>query len=146
MICTKCGSDKLSIDFYHNRRVCKPCMISRARFWAENNKDRARDLHTKWYSEHRDGVIRYQREYKKRVGKGPERIYKAKHRANHPDRARARNIITWELRKGKLRPEPCFVCGEPKTHAHHPDYSKPRDVIWLCTKHHLEIHGKRVGA
>jgi hypothetical protein len=36
---------------------------------------------------------------------------------------------------------PCSICGEQKTiHAHHDDYTKPLDVIWLCRKHHQERH------
>lgn len=36
--------------------------------------------------------------------------------------------------------KPCVICGNAKVEAHHPDYSKPLDVIWLCKKHHGEIH------
>lgn len=34
--------------------------------------------------------------------------------------------------------KPCF-CGK-KAQAHHPDYTKPLDVIWLCSSHHAEEH------
>lgn len=34
---------------------------------------------------------------------------------------------------------PCVRCGE-KAHAHHEDYSKPLDVIWLCHQHHMQHH------
>jgi len=34
----------------------------------------------------------------------------------------------------------CFSIGE----RHHPDYSKPKEVIWLCKKHHEIIHHTRV--
>jgi len=43
------------------------------------------------------------------------------------------------IRSGKLRPQPCIVCGE-KAEAHHSDYSKPLDVDWLCRKHHALWH------
>jgi len=32
----------------------------------------------------------------------------------------------------------CNEIGE----RHHPDYSKPLDIVWLCKKHHEEIHRK----
>lgn len=25
---------------------------------------------------------------------------------------------------------------------HHKDYDKPKDVIWLCRKHHMAVHGR----
>jgi hypothetical protein len=43
------------------------------------------------------------------------------------------------LRKGKIVKQPCFVCGK-KAEAHHPDYGRPLDVVWLCTAHHKEVH------
>ncbi len=43
------------------------------------------------------------------------------------------------LRDGKLKRQPCEVCGAV-AQAHHDDYSKPLAVRWLCTKHHAEWH------
>lgn len=43
------------------------------------------------------------------------------------------------LQRGKIRRRPCRVCGAV-AQMHHPDYSKPREVIWLCRKHHLQHH------
>lgn len=37
------------------------------------------------------------------------------------------------------RPEGCGECGGTPVDAHHPDYSKPLDVAWLCPP----CHGKR---
>lgn len=44
------------------------------------------------------------------------------------------------IRDGKLTPMPCEVCGKQKAQGHHEDYSKPLDVIWLCTRHHQDRH------
>lgn len=44
------------------------------------------------------------------------------------------------LKRGKLTRTPCHVCGESKVEGHHPDYARPLDVVWLCKKHHMEIH------
>lgn len=54
------------------------------------------------------------------------------------DRTFARRQVTYHIKTGKLKKEPCF-CGETKVEAHHPDYTKPLDVIWCCKKHHTEL-------
>lgn len=46
------------------------------------------------------------------------------------------------IKSGVLIRLPCKVCGDKKSHAHHEDYAKPLDVIWLCPKHHKEEHQK----
>jgi hypothetical protein len=38
-----------------------------------------------------------------------------------------------------LVPQPCEVCGATKVEKHHPDYSKPLEVRWLCREHHLAL-------
>ena len=43
---------------------------------------------------------------------------------------------------GKITKKPCVVCGETKVDGHHPDYSKPYEIIWLCRKHHGETWRK----
>jgi len=43
-----------------------------------------------------------------------------------------------------LIPEPCAVCGNPKTQAHHDDYNKPDEIRWLCQNHHAEWHRNNV--
>ena len=57
----------------------------------------------------------------------------------HADRAKARNLLANAIRAGKVERLPCFCCGE-KSQAHHPDYSAPLDVVWLCSTHHAEAH------
>lgn len=44
------------------------------------------------------------------------------------------------LLSGKLKRENCIICNTKKSEAHHEDYGKPLDVIWLCRNHHKELH------
>lgn len=49
--------------------------------------------------------------------------------------------LVWEAVKravadGVIVKQPCIVCGDCKSEAHHSDYSKPLDVDWLCKRHH----------
>jgi hypothetical protein len=62
----------------------------------------------------------------------------------------ARNAVASALRRGKITvPDRCERCKlEKSLQAHHPDYSKPLDVQWLCVPchnlvhpHHNNIHG-----
>lgn len=55
----------------------------------------------------------------------------------------AHNAVTYALRIGKIVPWPCCVlpaCKEEKVEAHHPDYTDPLGVIWICGQHHREAH------
>ena len=62
----------------------------------------------------------------------------------YPDRVAARTAVHNAVRDGRLKREPCKVCGSRRVQGHHEDYSKPLDVVWLCFRHHMETHGKVV--
>lgn len=42
--------------------------------------------------------------------------------------------------KGTLKVHPCEICGAGKAQKHHPDYTKPLLVQWLCHRHHKLTH------
>ena len=50
------------------------------------------------------------------------------------------------IRSGKLVRQPCEVCGGPaaESHAHHPDYSRPDDIRWLCGTCHRALHSGKL--
>lgn len=52
----------------------------------------------------------------------------------------ARSKLNQSINKGLITRQPCEVCGEVKTEAHHDDYDKPLEVRWVCQKHHQEHH------
>jgi hypothetical protein len=55
-------------------------------------------------------------------------------------RANCRSATRVYVRRGVLVKRPCEVCGDEKSQAHHPDYSQPKLVQWLCRPHHLDLH------
>lgn len=55
-------------------------------------------------------------------------------------KAAAHYLVRKALAAGRLTREPCAECGSTEAQAHHPDYDKPLEVIWLCQTHHKAIH------
>ena len=58
--------------------------------------------------------------------------------------SRARQAVHAAIKCGKLvRSDTCARCGEGgKIEAHHPDYSKPLKVEWVCLMCHRPLHPK----
>jgi len=41
-----------------------------------------------------------------------------------------------------FRPKNCSKCGNKgEMHSHHPDYTKPFEICWLCKLCHMTLHG-----
>ena len=56
-------------------------------------------------------------------------------------RANTHMAVYRALKNGTLnRPCHCERCGDTRVLAHHEDYSRPMDVMWLCPVHHKEEH------
>jgi hypothetical protein len=57
-------------------------------------------------------------------------------------RQQARLMVKEALRGRLLVRQPCVIpTCQKRAEAHHPDYSRPLLVIWLCESHHWEEHG-----
>ena len=67
--------------------------------------------------------------------------YKTRNAMLHPEKAKyAMAKLNHEIERKGFKRKPCEVCGNPKSHGHHEDYSKPLEVKWLCHKHHQLLH------
>jgi len=131
--CFKCGQVKPVDEFYRHSGTrdgrlgkCKACT--------------KRDV-----SQHYYRTLDHQQEYEQERNQRMER--KVQHReylrrgkVKFPEKYRARQAVANAVRDGRLLPYPCVVCGMEPAEAHHPDYSHPLDVVWLCRKHHREEH------
>lgn len=70
--------------------------------------------------------------------------YNAEHvkrfRENNKEKHQAHRAVERALRVGRITRLKCMVCGSSDSEAHHEDYSKKLDVMWLCRQHHIEHH------
>ena len=130
--CRICSAVKEATDFYPRQLrkdgavgECKDCTKARVRTRTRLD-DRVR-------------------EYDRARAKIPERKAKAaalvkRWNERKPDGYMAHYTVRNAIRDGRLTKEPCLFCGEAKVHAHHRDYSRPLDVVWLCPKCHHRLH------
>ncbi len=54
----------------------------------------------------------------------------------------AHSVVSHAVAAGKIKKEPCKVCGNEKVEAHHHDYSLPMHIIWLCSSCHKKAHSQ----
>lgn len=96
----------------------------------------------------------YMSEWYRRPGnaekvRGWVRRYREKNAEVVREKDRARGYRVYDAAKVRARAltrtldrQPCSECGAEPADAHHPDYTKPLEVVWLCRKHHGEAHRK----
>ena len=85
---------------------------------------------------------KYQREKRAKL-KGYKTEEYRKWRRKNPEAYTAHHVLNKAVKSGKIKKMPCSVCGSTvRIHGHHSDYKKPLNVIWLCPKHHKQLHQK----
>ncbi len=112
----------------------RPILNERLRDRYINNLEHSRELakvRTKRYLQSEKGKAKHQEATKEYVEKNREKIA-------------AQRKIRNEIRRGRIiKPTYCEVCGvESLVQGHHEDYSKPLQVIWMCSKCHVYHHQK----
>ena len=131
--CYKCESVKPLDEFYANPNM------------ADGHVNKCKECSKKDSFEYRKKNIERLRAYDRDRDKTPERImksfvYSTAWRADDRRRMKSHKAVARALKKGLLVPESCKQCGSHKTVAHHEDYDKPLDVVWLCQPCHIRRH------
>jgi len=145
--CRRCEKS-LPLESFHKhsgfkdgrRTTCKECACQESRKYYSNNREKHLETCRDWQKRNPDKVRMYQVVHNnKRTS--ITKLYKE----NNPIRVRAQKKLNYAVFKGELqRKEVCQVCGcnDKKIEAHHFDYDKPLEVIWVCTACHGWIHRK----
>lgn len=146
--CTGCAETKPVDAFYRARGKpsarCKECTKAAVRDYRARNIEQVREYDRKRSFSTKRVLAR--KHYRERRAASPEgrREANAKGKAwqlKNPAKRAAHILVGNAVRDGKLLKQPCECCGATeKVHAHHDDYGKPLDVIWLCPDHHGHRH------
>lgn len=129
MKCVRCDTEKEPDAFYAKDRTCKDCRCA----LVKANRDARAD---------------YYREYDQRRAaredrKAQNRRVTAEWRAQNPRERAAQVTLGNAVRDGRVLKWPtCSMpdCSSTRPVAHHPDYDRPLDVVWLCQAHHKQAH------
>ena len=144
-VCFKCGVLKPLTEFYKHKAMadghvnkCKECNKKDVR---ENRADKTE--YYKEYDKNRDQTPErkaLKETYAKGKGQDKADAAKKRWREKNPKKRSVHVAVGNALRDGGLIKQPCQVCGDTTVHAHHCDYNKPFDILWLCPLHHEAWH------
>lgn len=133
--CKMCRISKPTADFNKNANrkdglewKCKQCKGKLAKEYRLNNIEQIIASQRKWDAVNQEKV------------KAARRKAVAKFRESNPKAIFAQSQVAHAVKMNYVSKLPCFECGSESVEAHHPDYDAPLDVIWLCRKHHAQLH------
>jgi len=125
--CRRCGLERPITHFQPDRRYrggrhhqCQACRAAQNRAWRERHPERVRVWNRRYAQARR------------RTPEGRRKAY-------------AWRAACWAVILGVIHPRhECEHCGmsdrEVGLQKHHPDYTKPIDVVWLCPACHGKEH------
>ena len=131
--CFKCKAVKPLEEFYKH-----PSML-------DGHVNKCKECNKNDVTANRNKNIEKIRAYDRERGKIPERIktnteINRAWRAEDRRRTAAHSAVARAIRNGSLLRLPCIRCGADKSLAHHEDYDKPLEVMWLCQACHKQRH------
>jgi hypothetical protein len=126
-VCHQCGATFPA--FSHAALYCCGCDIQR-----ETERKRA------WMADHKDWRRNWTRAYYSKPEVAQRRKELRQARPVNVIAQAARGRIKTEILNGRLKPQPCEMCGSFPVQGHHDDYGKPLAVRWLCPSHHRQHH------
>lgn len=131
--CFKCRETKPLTGFYRHKGMkdghlnkCKTC----ARAESTQNRNRS--------------IERY-RNYDRERGNRQTAKDTREYRKGNPEKQKCHAAVARAVKAGKLnKPDRCERCGsQANLEGHHEDYTKPLDVIWLCSICHRSEHKEK---
>lgn len=130
------------------RRLTKPDEVSRSRrkYYAKHSgKIR---LRVKSYYDANKEELNAKKKVYRDNNASKTKDYSDTYRVENNHKKKAQSKVRIAVKNGTLTKESCVACLVnngmivEEVHGHHQDYDLPLNVIWLCRKHHSEVHRK----
>jgi hypothetical protein len=142
--CIRCNEEKDISEFYKHPQMadglngkCKDCCKLQSKL-----RDREKRKDAEWLKRERERCrLKQERARKNGTAKQTSSAVKQAWRKRNPVKARAHGQA---IKAHPVKPEYCEQCKKPSKmlHRHHPDYNKPKEIIWLCPPCHGAKHRK----
>ena len=129
--------DKSRKDGFNN--MCKLCQKQ----YYQLNREKIKEYYHQYYLMNREKIKNYQQMNKETI-KEYQKQYRKQSYHRNPEKHKARHKLNYAVKSGKIhKPLYCSSCeGDKHLEAHHTDYSKPLEVLWLCRSCHVDLHNK----
>jgi hypothetical protein len=150
--CSKCKQEKNFSGFYKDRKakdgynsICKICRLEMDRNRRKNDLVWVEKRHLQnkiFHEENRETIaIRKKNWRATEIGRESHRLSSRKWKAKNGAKVRAHSAVERAIKKGTLQSKKfCEVCNSTKRiEAHHADYRKKLEVLWLCKLCHAKI-------
>jgi len=144
--CSECREEKDVSEFYVHAAMadgrlgkCKVCVRARVRKHRQENIESIRE-----YDRKRGSLAKRQESAREYQGVNRTKVNAIKNEwsKRNRDKRNANQKLSRAILAGViLRASVCDLCSAGgRIEGHHPDYSKPLEVLWLCGACHRKIH------
>ena len=117
--------------------------------WQKRNRERRLEQSRSWYERNLEKARQMSLEATKKYlstehGRRKRNARSSLWENKNPEKRRVHDRTMYAVKTGKInRPDQCSKCQKKCIpHAHHEDYSKPFNVLWLCSSCHFFHHHK----
>jgi len=160
-VCTKCGVEK-SVEEFNKRPErkngnafsshCKSCISQTHKVWRGKNRERLIKKLKQYHITHQEEARKYRRTNRKRDSAYTKEYYlqHKEERLRKQNERRAKNrlipsaqtVARYALITGKIKRKLiCEICNiNPVQASHHPDYTKPLEIMQVCDECHMRLH------
>lgn len=152
-VCSSC-KNRLPLDNFHlkssstgeRRLICKSCVSKNHRRWYLENRLKVLGKINTYRAKNKEAIKERRKKWQEKDSYKISRTKSAKRmRIKYRQKYLAWALLSQAvLTKKVAKSDICAMClnGNTRIEAHHEDYSRPLDVVWLCVACHKDIHKK----